>query len=737
MSHTVSRPSSEQTFQIQGMHCGSCVARVEQGLRKAFPELTEVRVNLATEKALVLGEVAPEAVISALQDIGYQARLVQSDAQRQSFPQVAEKLDRQPWIRLVVAVVLTVPLFAIHMLGLHFAGAGWVQLALATPVLFYSGAEIFTIAIRQLPRLQSDMNTLIALGSGVAWAYSVYGLMTGSVEALYFETAAMIVTLILLGRFLEARAKAQAGGAIRSLMNLQPQTALKKLGNDWQEVPVSDLKVGDVILVRPGGQIPVDGTVRDGQSSVNESMLTGESLLVSKGKGDAVIGGTLNESGSLTIEVTHSGQQGVLARMIELVDKAQSGKPPIQKQADRIAGVFVPVVLGVALLTFLGWFWTGHQLADAIRPAIAVLVIACPCALGLATPTAIQVGLGRAAREGILIRDTDGLELAHRLNVLVMDKTGTLTEGKPEVVALKCWPDFQVNELLTLAAALESHSEHPLGKAIVRYAEKQGMTNLPDSIDHFQSETGLGISGLANGRWVLIGNSEFLLQQGILTASVSRDVMQAAQEGQTAVFISVDGRLAGLVSIMDPLKPTSGPAIASLRGLGITPRMLSGDKQETAVAIGKMAGLHEDEVQGGVSPADKLAVIQSLQNRQSEKPTVVGMVGDGINDAPALAQADVSIAMGTGTDVAMKTAQITLLHGDISKVADAIGLSRAILSTIRQNLFWAFFYNLIAIPAAIFGLLNPMIAAGAMALSSVSVVLNSLRLRNYKTGRQY
>jgi Cu+-exporting ATPase len=422
--------------------------------------------------------------------------------------------------------------------------------------------------------------------------------------------------------------------------------------------------------------------------------------------------------------------------MIELVDKAQSGKPPIQKQADRIAGVFVPVVLGVALLTFGGWFWMGRELADAIRPAIAVLVIACPCALGLATPTAIQVGLGRAAKEGILIRDTDGLELAHRLNILVMDKTGTLTEGKPEVVTLKCWPDFQAPELLPLAAALESHSEHPLGKAIVRYAEKQGITELPDSIDNFQSETGLGISGLVNGRRVLIGNSEFLLQRGILTASVSRDVMQAAEAGQTAVFISVDGRLAGLVSIMDPLKSTSAPAITSLRGLGITPRMLSGDKQETAEAIGKMAGLHENEVQGGVSPADKLAVIQALQNRESEKSTVVGMVGDGINDAPALAQADVSIAMGTGTDVAMKTAQITLLHGDISKVADAIGLSRAILRTIRQNLFWAFFYNLIAIPAAILGLLNPMIAAGAMALSSVSVVLNSLRLRNYKTGRQ-
>lgn len=718
------------------MHCGSCVARVEQGLRKAFPTLTEVRVNLATEKALVVGTVPPEAVISAIQDIGYQATLVHPEVQQQGSAQLIEKPDRQPWIRLVVAVVLTSPLFAIHMLGLHFAGAGWVQLALSTPVLFYSGAEIFNIALRQLPRLQSDMNTLIALGSGVAWAYSVYGLMTGSPETLYFETAAMIVTLILLGRFLEARAKAQAGEAIRSLMDLQPQTALKKEDNDWQEVAVSDLKVGDVILVRPGGQIPVDGTVRDGQSSVNESMLTGESLPVSKRKGDAVIGGTLNESGSLTIGVTHSGQQGVLARMIELVDKAQSGKPPIQKLADRIAGVFVPMVLGVATLTFLGWLWTGKDLAEAIRPAIAVLVIACPCALGLATPTAIQVGLGRAAKEGILIRDTDGLELAHRLNVLVLDKTGTLTEGKPEVVALKCWPSFQASELLALAAALESHSEHPLGKAIVRYAEKLGVTELPDSIDNFQSESGLGISGLVNGRRILIGNSEFLLQRGILTASVSREVLRAAEAGQTAVFISIDGELAGLVSIMDPLKPTSTSAIASLRGLGITPRMLSGDKQETAVAIGKMAGLHENEVQGGVSPADKLAAIQSLQKQQSDKPAVVGMVGDGINDAPALAQADVSIAMGTGTDVAMKTAQITLLHGDISKVVDAIGLSRAILNTIRQNLFWAFFYNLIAIPAAILGLLNPMIAAGAMALSSVCVVLNSLRLRNYKTGRQ-
>lgn len=734
------QPPFEQAFQIQGMHCGSCVARLEQGLRKTFPELTDVRVNLATEKAVVAGPVSADAVVSAIQAIGYQATPLQVE-ESASLPEGATPLeqkpqaDRKPWIRLLVAVVLTIPLFLIHMLGLHFAGSGWVQLALATPVLFYSGAEIFRVALRQLPRLQSDMNTLIALGAGVAWAYSLYDLLAGHPEALYFETAAMIVTLILLGRYLESRAKAQAGEAIRTLMALQPGTALKQVENDWREVAVSELVPGDMVLVRPGGQIPVDGTVREGHASVNESMLTGESLPVSKQEGDSVMGGTINQSGSLTIVVTHSGKEGALARMIDLVDRAQSGKPPIQKLADRIAGVFVPVVLLVALLTLMGWLAFGHSLEASIRPAIAVLVIACPCALGLATPTAIQVGLGRAAKEGILIRDTDGLELAHRLNVLVMDKTGTLTEGRPEVVQFTVNPGFDGPELLAMAAALERHSEHPLGRTILRYAESHGLTARSEAISDFQSMSGAGVSGLIQGRQVLLGNVPFLLQHRILTEPLPAEVQTAISGGQTPVLMAVDGQLAGLFLVMDPLKANVPEAISHLRRFGITPRMLSGDRQEAAVAIGKMAGLRADEIRAGATPADKLAFVQSLQQPENGVSVVVGMVGDGVNDAPALAQADVSIAMGTGTDVAMQTAQITLLHGDMAKVAEAIGLSRAILRTIRQNLFWAFFYNVIAIPVAISGALDPMLAAGAMALSSLSVVLNSLRLRNYKVIR--
>lgn len=735
--------AQERVFRIEGMHCGSCVARVEQGLRKALPELTDVRVNLATEKAVVNGPVDTHAVIEAIEAIGYQAMPVESiaDKTQETGPSASHtepepQKTNWPLYRLMIAIALTTPVFAMHMLGFHFTGSGWVQLALITPVLFFCGFDIFKIALRQLKRLQSDMNTLIALGSGVAWGYSLWLLITGNSETLYFETAGMIVTLILLGRYLEARAKAQAGDAIRSLMDLQPEQALTLRNGDWVNVPVSELQAGDQVRVRPGSQIPVDGRVLEGESSVNESMLTGESMPVSKAPGEPVIGGTLNESGSLRIEVTHAGQAGTLARMIELVDRAQSGKPPIQKLADRVAGIFVPIVLTLALMTCLGWVWTEHPLALGLQAAITVLVIACPCALGLATPTAIQVGLGRAASEGILIRDTDGLELAHRLNVLVLDKTGTLTEGRPHVVDFKPVSGLDSREVLVLAGALESHSEHPLAKAVVRYAQEQAARQVTHPVEHFRNESGSGVSGLVNGRKVLIGNADFLRQQNVPFDTQAPATQTAARQGQTAVFLAVDEALAGIFLIADVLKPETPASIAQLRKMGITPRLLSGDKQETALAIGLQVGLKAEEIQGGVSPAGKLAFIQSLQSKvaSSGHQPIVGMAGDGINDAPALAQADVSIAMGTGTDVAMKTAQITLLHGDIGRITDAIALSRAILRTIRQNLFWAFFYNVIAIPAAAFGLLNPVIAAAAMALSSITVVMNSLRLKKVKLG---
>lgn len=730
MVTTSSTLPNEQMFQIQGMHCGSCVNRVEQAMRQAFPDLIEVRVNLANGSMLVNGPVAVNAVVSLIQSLGYQASLMQTDRPDIPLADITDQ-ERSARIRLIVAIVLTVPLFAIHMLGLHFVGVGWLQLVLATPVLFYGGAGILGSALRQLPRLQSDMNTLVALGSGVAWAYSVYALLSARQTGLYFETGAMIVTLILLGRYLEARAKARAGQAIRALISLQPDMALKQSGGNWVEAPVSTLLPGHVVLVRPGEQVPVDGRVQTGHSMVDESMLTGESLPVSKQEGDGVIGGTVNQHGSLTVLVTHAGQDGLLARMVALVHKAQTGKPPIQKLADKVAVFFVPVVLLLALLTLLGWLALGASLEQAMGSAIAVLVIACPCALGLATPTAIQVGLGRAAQEGILIRDTDGLELAYRLTVLIMDKTGTLTEGRPEVVALTLSPGFETTEVLRLATLLERHSEHPLGKAIVRYAEAQGITGKMGEVEDFVSQPGAGVGARVNGRSVLMGNAVYLRGHQIADPALPTDGPGGLTD-ETAIFMAVDGQLAAIFRVKDPLRADAFKAVAALRQLGIQPRMLSGDRWETALAVGKQAGFEPDEIQGEATPADKLASIQSCQRSNSAVSVVVGMVGDGVNDAPALAQADVSIAMGGGTDVAMQTAQITLLHGDIFKVVETIALSRAILRVIRQNLFWAFFYNVIAIPAAMLGWLNPVIAAGAMAFSSVSVVVNSLRLRHYR-----
>lgn len=753
MSQTDTMSPKERVFQVEGMHCGSCVTRIETGLKKALPELMEARVNLATGKATVVGNIDPENVVIALAQIGYSGRLLESvaaqrsaSASKQDSPQQRAKRS-SPLSKLVVATVLISPVFAMHMLGLHFAHSGWVQLALTTPVLFWCGLDIFKMAVQQAQRFQADMNTLIALGAGVAWGYSLSLLLLGSPEPLYFETAGMIVTLILLGRFLEAKAKGRAGEAIRALMNLQPQTAWvqnsknlqeKDLQEDWQEVPAASVKAGDRLLIRPGAQIPLDGEVVAGSSSVNESLITGESLPVLKQVGDSVIGGTLNESGSLIIQVTHAGDAGILARMVALVDKAQSGKPPIQKLADQVAGIFVPVVLGLALLTALGWLGLGYPWSAALKAAIAVLVIACPCALGLATPTAIQVGLGRAAARGILIRDTDGLDLAHRLNILVLDKTGTLTEGKPEVTRFKTVSNWELLRLLSWARAIEGHSEHPLAKAIVRYSTE--MTSNPPvnvEVTGFQSEPGGGVSGVCDGHRLVLGNSSFLIQQGILTATLSREAQEASQHGQTAVFYAVDQTLAGVFLIADRLKPDASKAIQDLRQLGISPRMFSGDRPETALWIGQQVGLTESEIEGGLSPADKQALVQRLQASKtlSQKSPVVGMVGDGINDAPALAQADVSITMGTGTDVAMSTAQITLLNGDVLKIVEAIALSRAILRIIRQNLFWAFFYNLIAIPAAALGFLSPMMAAGAMSLSSISVVLNSLRLKRFQGKR--
>lgn len=748
MNRTEPNPHERQMFQIDGIHCGSCVARIEQGLKQAFPQLTDVRVNLATGQALLEGQVNADAVVQAIDKLGYQASVSApashrpashwKESRRQDdLPAEGKQAQalKQARLRLIVAIGLTIPLFAIHMAGLHFSGSGWVQFVLASVVLFYAGQDIFRMAWQMLKRLDNNMDTLIALGSGIAWLYSTVLLVFGEPHAaLYFETAGMIVTLILLGRYLEARARRRAGEAIEALMRLQPDTAWLLKNGAPVEVPVQEIDTGDLVLVRPGSTIPLDGIVTEGESSVNESMMTGESLPVSKKAGNAVIGGTLNQSGGLTVQVSHVGADTMLSHMIELVEKAQTDKPAIQRLADKIAGMFVPVVLGLAVVTLAGWWFTGHTLTEGLTAAIAVLVIACPCALGLATPTAVQAGLGRAAGEGILIRDTNGLEQAHKLDMLVMDKTGTLTLGKPTVQALHTLADFSEEDCLRWAAALESRSEHPLGAAIVQAATDRQLDWRQSEVLNFRSQTGAGVMGTVEGHRVQIGKPSFLADQGISTATVFHRLDKASQKGQTPVLMAVNEKAAAVFLLADPLKSDASDAIHRLRCMGVKPYMLSGDRKETALAIGKQAGLAESEIRANVNPQEKLEFLKDLQRDGEHRRDrrIVGMLGDGINDAPALAQADVSIAMGTGTDIAMQAAQITLVHGDIAKAVDAIRLSRAIFKVIRQNLFWAFFYNLIAIPAAALGVLNPIIAAAAMSLSSVTVVLNSLRLKSIR-----
>ena len=775
------------TFKIEGIHCGSCVARIEAGLKRAFPQLSDVRVNLTTGVAVIESPkgvaIGPQKIVEAIQALGYQARWQPADStqgqsdsiQGENAGESGDTEQAKAKRRFILSVLLTLPLFALHMTGWNLANSGWIQLGLATPVLFYCGLPIFKSAWRLLQRGESNMDTLIALGAGVAWLASLTTILLDTFSSpseftpsilnggmphvapiLYFETSAMIITLILVGRYLESCARGKAGEAITALMRLQPQTTWVQRNGDWVEVPVGSVPVGTTVMVRPGGQIPLDGVVLEGQAWVNEAMMTGESVPVAKSRGDVVMGGTVlssvgNESGNLILQVTQIGAQTVLARIIALVNEAQTSKPPIQRLADQVAGVFVPVVLALSLLTLLGWLLTGHPLSSGLNAAIAVLVIACPCALGLATPTAIQVGLGRAASKGILIRKPEGLELARKLDVLVMDKTGTLTMGQPEVILFEpCLgpsmggagsastgsqrysPAYSMSDCLRWSAALESRSEHPLARAVLAYAKAHiPADTVTGPLQHFVSQAGSGISAQVEGRRILIGKADYLALHGVVVAPVSERLEAAAMKGHTPVLLAVENQLAGVFYISDPLKSDVAEAIERLRGMQIKPVMLSGDRLETAHAVGRQAGLRPTEIKAEVSPQEKLQFLKTLQQIQdgNGRAAIVGMVGDGINDAPALAQADVSIALGTGTDIAMQTAQMTLVQGDILKVVEAIALSRAIVRTIHQNLFWAFGYNLIALPLAALGWMNPMIAAGAMALSSISVVLNSLRLR--------
>ncbi len=722
---------------IRGMHCASCTGKVERAL-SAVPGVVSASVSLASEDALIAyhaDQTDPAALRTVITAVGFEAAQREdghADADQQY--QQAELAELK--IKLLVSAVLTLGIMLGSMLRLPLLSHPLVLLLLTTPIQFWVGWQFYRGAWASARHGMSDMNTLIAIGTSAAYGYSLMAVLApglfsaiGQAPQVYFETAAMIITLILLGRFLEARAKGRAADAIQRLLELQPNTARVVRDGREMEIPVTHVRVGDTIAVRPGEKISVDGRIISGVSAVDEAMLTGESMPVDKQPGDSVVGATLNKTGAFTFQATRVGQETTLAQIVHVVRQAQSSKAPIQRLADTIASYFVPAVISIAMLTFGAWmlFDPEPALSFAIMNFVAVLIIACPCALGLATPTAIMVGTGRGAEQGVLIKSGAALERMHAVTTVVFDKTGTLTTGQPEVTSVMAISGSEA-ELLRLAASVEQKSEHPLGQAIVRRAQSQELSLI--EVETFQATPGQGVMARVGEKTVLIGNRRFCQEHSINLSQLETAAESLAQSGKTPMFMAVNGRAVGLIAVADVLKAEALDALARIRQLGLNPVMLTGDNRRTAEAIAHQAGIAQ--VVAEVLPEDKAAEIARLQANGQ----VVGMVGDGINDAPALVQADVGIALGTGTDVAIDAADITLIRGDLQGVVTAIRLSRRTMQVIRQNLFWAFFYNAAGIPIAagvlypFFQLvLNPMVAALAMALSSVSVITNSLRLR--------
>jgi P-type Cu+ transporter len=685
---------------VEGMTCAACAARIEKNLNKL--EGVEASVSLATDKALVrhAPSVSVDQIIQRVRDSGYDARVAREGELRDH-----AAASRQARNAFLVAAVLTAPLL------LHGLAPGWLQWILATPVQFWSGARFYRGAWKAMRGGTANMDVLVALGTSAAYGFSAAALFMQLDEALYFEASAVVIALVLLGKYLEARAKAKAAQSLEGLIRLQPKTAHVERNGALVAVDAATLAVGDGFVVRPGDIIAVDGRVLDGASHVNESMLTGESLPMVKGPGALVFAGTINGDGALRCVATGTGKGTVLAAIIRLVAAAQASKPPVQRLVDKVSAVFVPVVLGVALLTLGIWWWLSGALVSSIIPAVSVLVIACPCALGLATPTALMVGVGRAARAGILIRNAQALEGAQKLDTLVFDKTGTLTLGQPEVTDVLPSNETTEAELLSVAAALESRSEHPLARAILR----RKVVMRPATA--FRAHSGRGVSGLVEGREALLGSPEF--------------VGAAAPQlpARTVVGVRRADKLLGWIGMADTLRDSAKPALARLAAMGIEPVLLSGDSPAAVERVAAELGIKRWKA--SVLPEGKAAEIDALR-REGRK---VGMAGDGVNDAPALAKADVSFALASGSGASLDVADITLMKNDLAGIADAIELSRATLAKIRQNLFFAFFYNVLGLPLAAAGMLNPMIAGGAMALSSVSVVTNALLLNRWKPGR--
>ncbi|WP_019582300.1 heavy metal translocating P-type ATPase [Pseudomonas mandelii] len=721
-------PQQTLELSIDGMTCASCVGRVERALAKV-PGVKSVSVNLANERAHLelLGQVDPQTLIGAVTKAGYSARVwevehPQTDNQQQ-------RLQRERWA-LLAAIALALPLVLPMLLqpfGVHWMLPAWVQFALATPVQFVFGARFYVAAWKAVRAGAGNMDLLVALGTSAGYGLSVYEWTTaaGRMPHLYFEASAVVIALVLLGKYLESRAKRQTASAIRALEALRPERAIQVIDGREQEVAISALRLNDLVMVKPGERFPVDGEVVEGQSHADEALISGESLPVPKQPGDKVTGGAINGEGRLLVRTMALGAETVLARIIRLVEDAQAAKAPIQKLVDKVSQVFVPVVLLIALATLVGWWLYGAPLETALINAVAVLVIACPCALGLATPTAIMAGTGVAAHHGILIKDAEALERAHEVSAVVFDKTGTLTSGTPRIAHLSAIEGDEA-ALLQMAGALQRGSEHPLAKAVLDACAERGLT-VADVSDS-QSLTGRGIAGSLDGRRLALGNRRLLEESGLNTGPLADSASAWETEGRTLSWLieqSPEPRVLGLFAFGDTLKPGALQAVQRLSARNISSHLLTGDNRGSAKVVAQALGIKD--VHAEVLPADKAATVAALK-----KTGVVAMVGDGINDAPALAAADIGIAMGGGTDVAMHAAGITLMRGDPRLVPAALEISRKTYAKIRQNLFWAFVYNLIGLPLAAFGFLNPVLAGAAMALSSVSVVSNALLLKTWK-----
>ncbi|MBX3082119.1 MAG: copper-translocating P-type ATPase [Anaerolineae bacterium] len=754
---------TQETLPITGMTCANCAATIERNVRK-LPGIVTANVNLASERLIVAYDEAAlkhDEIVARVRKAGYDVPVVEAGEEIEDVEARAREADlKHQQRRLLVGAVFTIPLFVLSMgrdLGIFgaWANAAWVNLilwALATPVQFYVGWDYYVGAIKALRVRNPNMDVLVALGSSVAYVYSIAvtiydltlpttGMNMGDAPQMlhvYFETAAVIITLIVLGKLLEVRAKGRTSEAIKKLMGLRPKTARVFRYGMEADIPIEEVRFNDIVIIRPGEKIPVDGVITEGATSVDQSMITGESLPIERGVGDDVIGATINKQGLIRITATRVGKETALAQIIKMVEQAQGSKAPIQRLVDQVSGIFVPVVIGLALLTFAAWMLGGADFTTSLIRLVAVLVIACPCAMGLATPTAIMVGVGKGAENGILFKNSAALERALKINAVVLDKTGTITKGEPsvtDVVVNPAWSGGK-DEALRLAASAERGSEHPLGQAVIKAAEAQPLT-LSSPAD-FEAIAGHGLKASVDGRKVMVGSQRLMREQGIDTSGLEAEATRLQQQARTTLWLAVDGTLAAVIGVADTIKDGSAEAVKRMHDLGLKVIMITGDNAAVAQAIATEAGI--DRVMADVLPADKAAAVKHLQ----QEGLVVAMVGDGINDSPALAQADVGIAIGTGTDVAIETADVALMSGDLRGVPRAIRISRMTMNAIRQNLGWAFGYNVALIPIAMGVLagaafvpdflrqLNPMLAAFAMAFSSVSVVSNSLRVKGMR-----